>query len=271
MSKMPTVFIPHGGGPCFFMDWDPADTWDKMAEYLRRIHVDIGQRPKAIVVISGHWEEMVITVQSNPTPPLLFDYNGFPEHTYKLEYAAPGSPELASRIKNLLLAKNILVKIDSRRGFDHGVFIPLKLAFPHADIPIVQLSLRSDFDPADHIAVGEALQPLRDEGVLILGSGMSYHNMQNLIRNLRSVTSGNNAEAESFDQWLAKAVKNPSHLKRKEMLVNWEKAPFARDAHPTEEHLMPLFVVVGAAGVDTGQRMLKDSVLGAVQSAYQFG
>ncbi|WP_339635803.1 class III extradiol ring-cleavage dioxygenase [uncultured Sneathiella sp.] len=271
MSKMPTVFVPHGGGPCFFMDWDPADAWDKMAAYLHRVHVDIGQRPKAIVVVSGHWEEPVITVQSNPTPPLLFDYYGFPEHTYKLEYAAPGSPELASRIKNLLLAKNIQVKTDSRRGFDHGVFIPLKLAFPDADIPIVQLSLRSDLDPAGHIAVGEALQPLRDEGVLIIGSGMSYHNMQKLMRNLRSVASGDEVEAESFDQWLTETIKNPNYLERKEMLADWEKAPFARDAHPTEEHLMPLFVVVGAAGIDTGQRMLKDTVLGAVQSAYQFG
>ncbi len=271
MTRMPTLFIPHGGGPCFFMAWDPPDTWSAMADYLRRVPLDIGQRPAAIIIVSGHWEEAKITVQSNQAPPLLYDYYGFPEHTYEIEYPAPGSPDLALRVTNLLSANDIECNLNSERGFDHGVFIPLKLAFPDADIPVVQLSLRNNFDPASHIAVGEALAPLRDEGVLILGSGMSYHNMKQLMSNMQSGGGSSDAEAETFDKWLTAAVTEPSHLERNQKLTNWGQAPCAREAHPRAEHLVPLHVVAGAAGEDVGRKMLTDTVLGAVQSAYQFG
>jgi len=133
MSKMPTIYMPHGGGPCFFMDWNPPDAWDKQAAYLRGIPQAIGQKPKALLIISGHWEEPIITVQSNPAPELLFDYNGFPPHTYELKYPAPGDPKLASRVVGLLAENNIAAQTDTRRGFDHGVFVPLLLAFPDAD------------------------------------------------------------------------------------------------------------------------------------------
>jgi len=270
MSKMPTLFIPHGGGPCFFMDWNPPDAWDNIANYLRRVPSEIGQKPKAMVVISGHWEETAITIQNNPAPPLLFDYYGFPDHTYELEYPAPGSPELSLRIKNLLTTGGIPANMDTKRGFDHGVFIPLKVAFPDADIPIVQLSLRADLDPATHIAIGEALQPLRDEGILIVGSGMTYHNMQTMMQNMQS-GGGLAPGAEAFDQWLTEAVTDPDFRKRNEKLISWEQAPSARDAHPKEEHFMPLHVVAGAAGPDVGKKMLRDNVLGAIESAFQFG
>lgn len=270
MSRMPTLFIPHGGGPCFFMAWDPPDTWDRMAAYLRGVPADIGRRPEAIVLISGHWEEQTVTIQNNPAPPLLFDYQGFPDSTYRLEYPAPGSPGLADRISALLGQAGIASTYDTERGFDHGVFIPLKLAFPDADIPIVQVSLRTDLDPAAHFALGEALQPLRDEDVLILGSGMSYHNMRTLMANMRG---GSQAAPESqrFDDWLGDVLAGGAPEARREALVDWETAPAARIAHPREEHLLPLHVVAGAAGPDAGRRMLKDSVLGAVVSAFQFG
>jgi aromatic ring-opening dioxygenase catalytic subunit (LigB family) len=139
MSRLPTLFIPHGGGPCFFMNWDPPDTWHRMAEYLRRVPSDVGVRPRALVVISGHWEEKVVTIQNNPAPPLLYDYYGFPESTYQITFPAPGAPEIATRISELLKASGIECTYDHARGFDHGVFIPLKVAFPKADVPIVQV------------------------------------------------------------------------------------------------------------------------------------
>ena len=270
MTKMPTIFIPHGGGPCFFMEWNPADAWDNMANYLKGIPDDIGIKPKALLVISGHWEEPEITVQHNVAPPLLYDYNGFPDHTYEIEYGAAGSPELAMRVQSLLGGAGIDANLDRVRGFDHGVFIPLKVAFPKADIAIVQLSLRADMDPAAHIRVGEALQPLRDQGVLIIGSGMSYHNMQAFRANM----GGGNVLApgtQEFDDWLTRAVTNLDVEARNEELINWAQAPSARDAHPREEHLLPLHVVAGAAGMDIGKKMLEDEVLGGIESAFQFG
>jgi aromatic ring-opening dioxygenase catalytic subunit (LigB family) len=155
MSRLPTLFIPHGGGPCFFMNWDPPDTWHRMAEYLRRVPSDVGVRK-------------VVTIQNNSAPPLLYDYYGFPESTYQITFPAPGAPEIAARISELLKAANIERTYDHARGFDHGVFIPLKVAFPSADVPIVQDSLLASMDPAEHIRLGQALAPLRDEGVLII-------------------------------------------------------------------------------------------------------
>ena len=270
MSKMPTIFIPHGGGPCFFMDWNPADAWDDMAEYLRNVPALIGQKPKAMLVVSGHWEEATVTVQTNPAPGMLFDYHGFPPHTYQLDYPAPGDPDLAARVKGLLENSGIRVKTNPERGFDHGVFIPLMVAFPAADIPIVQLSLRADFDPAAHIGMGEALQPLRDEGVLIVGSGMTYHNIQVMMRNMNSGGNGHRG-GEEFDNWLTDTLTHLDVSQRNVQLANWADAPSARNAHPREEHLIPLHVVVGAAGPDIGKKTLEDTVLGAVESAFQFG
>ena len=177
MTRMPTLFIPHGGGPCFFMEWDPPDTWDRHRSFLEPPPASLPEKPKALLVISGHWEAREFTVQSNPAPPLLFDYNGFPQHTYELTWPAPGDPALATRVGELLQGAGFETGTDTARGFDHGVFVPLKLVFPEADIPTVQLSLRSDLDPDAHLAVGRALAPLRDEGVLIIGSGNTYHNM----------------------------------------------------------------------------------------------
>jgi len=270
MSTMPTLFIPHGGGPCFFMDWDPPDTWDRMAAYLRGIQADIGQKPAAIVLISGHWEEEVVTIQNNTSPPLLYDYNGFPASTYQIKFPAPGSPDVSNRIATLLTAASIDNKFDTERGFDHGVFIPMKVAFPDADIPIVQVSLRTDLNPEAHLEIGRALQPLRQEGMLIVGSGMTYHNMQVLMRNLRGGREIAQ-ESEVFDDWLNDTLTKQNPETRQKALVEWETAPEARNAHPREEHLLPLHVIVGAAGSDPGRRMLKDTVLGAVESAFQFG
>lgn len=272
MSKLPTLFIPHGGGPCFFMDWDPPDTWDRMADYLRHVPDDVGARPKALVVISGHWEEDVVAIQNNPAPPLLYDYYGFPPSTYEIKFPAPGAPDVAARVAELLAAAGVPHKFDNVRGFDHGVFIPLKVAFPKADVPIVQVSLLASMDPAEHIRIGRALAPLRDENILIVGSGMTYHNMRTLMGAMRrGGANGADPGSQRFDEWLEQVLTKADPAERVAAMTAWDKAPSARQAHPREEHLLPLHVVVGAAGSDPGQRTLKDVVMGAVESAFRFG
>jgi aromatic ring-opening dioxygenase catalytic subunit (LigB family) len=265
------MFIPHGGGPCFFMDWDPPDTWDRMADYLRHVPEEVGVRPKALVVISGHWEEDVVTIQNNPTPPLLYDYYGFPPSTYEIKFPAPGAPDVAARVGELLGAAGIAHKFDGARGFDHGVFIPLKVVYPKADVPIVQLSLLASMNPAEHIRIGQALEPLRDENVLIVGSGMTYHNMRTLMASRRGGANRADPGSQRFDAWLDEALTKADPVARTAALSAWSKAPSAREAHPREEHLLPLHVVVGAAGNDAGRRTLNEVVMGAVESAFRFG
>jgi aromatic ring-opening dioxygenase catalytic subunit (LigB family) len=261
---LPTLFIPHGAGPCFFMDWTrgPAETWDKTAAWLKRIMARLPERPKAILVISGHWEEPVFTVQSGERPPLLFDYYGFPEQTYRLTFDAPGAPTLALQVRDLLGAAGFATAQDAARGFDHGVFVPLKLMTPKADIPVIQLSLRAGLDPAAHLAAGRALAPLRDEGVLIVGSGMSWHNM-------RGFNPAFTAKSAAFDGWLEQAMTDP--VRRDEAIRHWDQAPFAREAHPREEHLAPLFVAAGAAEGEPGKLAFRDTAMDVVLSAYEFG
>ncbi len=266
-NALPTLFIPHGGGPCFFMDWTmgPPNTWQAMAQWLGQLGDSIGALPRAVLVISGHWEEPTFKVTASSKPPLLYDYHGFPKHTYALEYPAPGSPALARKVVELLEDDGLGSELDERRGLDHGVFIPFKLIYPQANIPIVALSLKAGLDPSKHIRAGAALAPLRHEGVLIVGSGMSYHN-------LRGLGSGSaQLQSEQFDKWLTGAVSEPNIDIRLELLEQWTAAPHARNAHPREEHLMPLMVVAGAAGNDPGKRIYADSIMGIKVSAYQFG
>jgi len=266
-SRQPSLFIPHGGGPCFFMDWDPPDTWDRQRAFLEALPGTLPERPKALLVISGHWEAPVFTVLSNPAPPLLYDYSGFPAHTYRLEWPAPGDPGLARRVRALLEGAGFETAEDAARGYDHGVFVPLKVAFPAADIPTVQLSLRADLDPAAHLAAGRALAPLRDEGVLIVGSGNSYHNLTRMMRAMRGGEAGE-VHGLAFDRWLTGAVTRSDPEERNTLLAQWTVAPGARDAHPREEHLIPIHV---AAGADRGVKTLEDHVLGVVESAFRFG
>jgi aromatic ring-opening dioxygenase catalytic subunit (LigB family) len=266
-DRAPTLFIPHGGGPCFFMDWTmgPSDTWNRMGNWLKGLGATLGFRPSAILVISAHWEEAEFTVTSGANPPLIYDYFGFPEHTYRLTYPAAGLPVLADEVRRLLTAAGIANRADPVRGFDHGVFIPFKLIYPDADIPIVQLSLKVGLDPAAHLAAGRALMALRDQGVLIVGSGMSFHNMADFMRGLPPVA------AEDFDQWLTQAATDPDPAARDQALGRWAVVPSGRRAHPREEHLIPLLIAAGAAGRDRGERIFSDVVMGARVSAYEFG
>jgi aromatic ring-opening dioxygenase catalytic subunit (LigB family) len=265
-APLPTLFIPHGAGPCFFMDWEPADTWDRMAEWLRTIPQRLGRTPSALLVISAHWETAQHSLSAQATPPLLYDYHGFPAHTYALRYPVPGSPVLAARVQALLAQAGVAAGLERERGIDHGVFIPLMLIYPEAEVPVVQLSLRQGLDPAWHLALGRALLPLRREGVLIIGSGMSYHNMQRF----RQGKSDPDPDSVRFDAWLTDTVALAAP-ERERRLIAWADAPGGRAAHPREEHLLPLHVVAGAAGDAPGRRVFEDRVLGSVQSAFLFG
>lgn len=235
-----------------------------MADWLSRVPELVGRTPQAVLVISGHWEDEPLAVTSNPAPALFYDYYGFPEHTYQLKYPAPGSPALAERVGELLQEAGFPVKRDAARGFDHGVFIPFKLIYPDANIPTVQLSLRHSLNAEEHIRIGRALAPLRREGVLIVGSGMSFHN-------LRAFGSAAGPVSDRFDEWLTAAVCAPDPQRRNESLAAWTQAPGARLAHPREEHLLPLMVAAGAAGEEVGLKLFQDRVMGVTVSAFGFG
>jgi aromatic ring-opening dioxygenase catalytic subunit (LigB family) len=264
-AKQPAIFLPHGGGPCFFMDWNwgPADTWLKTQHFLEGLAATLPATPKAMVVISGHWEEPAFTVGTAAQPRLIFDYSGFPEHTYRLTWPAPGDPALAARVTEMLKQAGLPTKSDPTRGYDHGVFVPLKVMFPQAEIPVVTLSLAASLDPELHLAAGRALAPLRDEGILIVGSGMSYHNLRAYFQPATA------KRAHAFDAWLTQAVESAA-AERDVKLTHWREAPFASFAHPREEHLIPLLVAAGAGGTAAGARIFTDEPMGAAISAYRF-
>ncbi len=262
---MPTLYIPHGGGPCFFMDPPPAAPllWDRMAAYLRALTDGLPATPKAILVVSAHWETSRPAVHAGVRPGLLFDYYGFPEHTFRLTYAAPGAPDLAVRTAELLAGAGFTTDLETERGWDHGVFIPLLLAAPEATIPVFEISILESLDPAAHLALGRALAPLRAEGVLIIGSGLSYHNLRTFFG------PAGDADSERFDAWLTGAVADPD--RRDAALTAWSAAPGARACHPREEHLLPLMVAAGAAAGEAGVRDYSDHIMGKAVSGYRFG
>ncbi len=263
--RMPVVFVPHGGGPWPFVEvgFGEKAEFDDLAGYLRSVPGLPKRPPKALLVVSAHWEAPVATVMTSPAPPMLYDYRGFPPASYRLTWPAPGDPALAARVRGLLGAAGIASAEDADRGFDHGTFVPLKLMWPEAEVPTVQLSLIRGLDPAAHLALGRALAPLRDEGVLIIGSGMTWHD-------LRAFGPRSYGVSEVFDAWLREsAALAPAERDRR--LARWADAPAAREAHPREEHLLPLMVVAGAAGADRGALAWKGTFAGTVQSAYHFG
>jgi len=272
-SRTPTVFLPHGGGPWPFIDagaFGQPGMWDRMAAYMHALRMTPPARPRAVLVVSAHWEEPIPTVMTAPNPPMLYDYYGFPPEAYEVQWPAPGEPEVAGRVRDLLEGVGIRTGTDSARGFDHGAFVPLKLTWPEADVPTFQLSLQRGLDPARHLAIGRALAPLRDEGVFIVGSGMSYHNLRTLMASMRGAQTAIADESRAFDDWMVESMDlEPS--RRATRLVEWERAPAARACHPREEHLLPLMVVAGAGGEDGASAPYRDTVMGAAVSAVHFG
>jgi aromatic ring-opening dioxygenase catalytic subunit (LigB family) len=266
-SKLPTYFLSHGGGPWPWLK-EEMPFYDELERSLQAIPRQIGVLPKAILVISGHWENSEFSVMASAHPPMLYDYSGFPEKTYQIKYPAPGAPELAAKVQKLIQGAGFSAHLDKERGFDHGTFAPLYAMYPQANVPVIQLSLRSDYDPEAHFKVGRALAPLREEGVLIVGSGLSFHNM----RAIRQPGAAGPASRQ-FDEWLQKTLVHSTPEQRSKNLLHWAQAPAARVAHPQEDHLIPLMVVVGAAENETGQMDYhEENFMGGITtSSFSFG
>jgi aromatic ring-opening dioxygenase catalytic subunit (LigB family) len=261
---LPTYFISHGGGP-----WPWLPDWKQMLKNLetslREMPGQIGEKPKAVLMVSGHWETPDFGVMSSPKPPMVYDYNGFPPETYDIVYPAPGAPALAQRALDLIKAAGLPAHLDDKMGFDHGTFVPMYVMWPDASVPTFQVSLKKGYDPEAHVKLGRALKPLRDEGVLIIGSGLSYHN-------LRLFGPQAKVPSTEFDTWLSAAMAAEPKTRVQELL-SWEKAPSARICHPQEDHLVPLMVAVGAAENEKAKRVYHDVGLfgGVTASSYRLG
>lgn len=262
-TRMPVYFLSHGGGPWPFVD-GMREQFALTEREFRGLPDQLPHKPSAILVITGHWEEEQLAVSASAHPGMEYDYHGFPAHTYQIKYPAPGSPEVAARIQQMLGDAGFPVRADHARGFDHGTFVPAGLMYPDADVPVVMLSLKKSYDPREHIRIGEALQPLRDEGVLIIGSGLTYHNMRGFGRDESTPV------AEGFERFLHDAIAQPAVV-RNELLEKWERAPYARQAHPQEDHLLPLMVIAGAAGEDRGRVAFTDHAMKVPMASYAFG
>ena len=264
MNKLSTLFVSHGGGPWPFIPQMRAE-FEKTVAWMTAFESTLVEKPKAILCVDAHWEEDEFTVSLSQRPSMIYDYSGFPAHTYQIQYPAPGSPDVAKKVADLLKKSSIPIQESPTRGLDHGAFIPLGLMFPKADIPVVSLSIKRNYDPLDHIRVGEALAPLREEGILIMGSGLSYHNM----RGFGSKAAGESSKL--FGDWLESVVKCNTLSERIQKLKEWERAPAARSSHPYEDHLIPLMTVVGAAQNDPGKIAILDHAMGVDMASYQFG
>nr|WP_241546869.1 class III extradiol ring-cleavage dioxygenase [Thiohalobacter thiocyanaticus] len=234
------LFLSHGGGPMPLMG-DAGH--QEMVSCLENI-ASIIPKPDAVVVVSAHWEARLPTVTSGATPSLIYDYSGFPEESYNIRYPCVGEPSIARKIHELLSDSGIQSGLDEERGFDHGLFVPLKIMYPEADVPCIQLSLVSSLDPCEHIEIGRALRSLSLDNVLLVGSGFSFHNMKELFQTTNPESEKLN---HSFEEWLLKTCCDPgySEEERVQMLVRWADAPGARYCHPREEHLLPLHVCYG--------------------------
>lgn len=239
------LYLPHGGGPLPVLG---DERHKNLTTFLRGVAKRLGE-PSAILVISAHWEEGEATITSASHPEMIYDYYGFPPASYELQYPAPGAPQLAERIRALIETSRMKAKPDDQRGFDHGLFIPLLLMYPDARIPCLQLSLLKNLSPAAHIALGKAIADVREQNVLIVGSGMSFHNMKEFFGS----SDKSNAACNQFDNWLRETCTDTKLTteERERRLLEWAAAPAARFCHPREEHLLPLHVCYGAASVTT--------------------
>jgi 4,5-DOPA dioxygenase extradiol len=260
-SKTQIVYFSHGGGPLPIL----GDAGHKaMVDFMTRLPLQL-KKPDFILVISAHWEESAATLLGAQNPEMFYDYYGFPDQAYAITYPAPGSPELANRIAELLNKNRVPARLDTHRGFDHGLFIPLKLMYPQADIPCLQLSLLRGLNPGAHIALGKALRGLKNENILVIGSGFSFHNMNAFSwQGIGAPDPANDA----FQNWLIEVC--AGHIpqsEREQRLIEWEKAPSARYCHPREEHLLPLHVCLGMADKQA-KLIFDDQILGKRSVAF---
>jgi aromatic ring-opening dioxygenase catalytic subunit (LigB family) len=264
MTTMPTYFISHGGGPWPWIP-DMRRAFTRLETSLAAMPGEFPETPKAILMISGHWEAREVRVMHSATPPMVYDYYNFPPHTYQITYPAPGAPDIAERAAELIRAAGLPVALDETQGFDHGTFVPAYIMYPKAEIPVFQVSMLETYDPEDHFRLGRALAPLRDEGVVIVGSGLSYHN-------LRLFGPGAKAPSMAFDAWLTDVLDRAPDA-RTAALLDWESAPSARTCHAQEDHLVPLFAALGAAEAEKATMTYhEDDIFGGVTaSSWRFG
>ncbi len=252
---MQSVYFSHGGGPLPILG-DP--THSAMIDFMKKLPSSIN-KPDAVLVVSAHWEAQNPTVLASPSPAMLYDYYGFPEEAYSIQYPSPGNPEFASVVTDLLEKAGIKSRSDSDRGIDHGVYIPMKMMYPDADIPTIQLSLVKGLDPEIHLTIGEALLGLTEQNILLIGSGFSFHNMQAFD------WSGSNRQDDindAFQDWLIDTCTGDMPAEaRKKLLMDWKTAPGARYCHPREEHLLPLHVCSSCAAAPA-EKIFDDYILG---------
>ena len=266
-QRFPTFYISHGGGP---WPWIPEmkQVYTKLEASLKEIPQMLPETPRAILMVSAHWEEKEFTVSTADRPGMIYDYGGFPPQTYQIQYPAPGSPDIAQEVQNALKAGGLECNLDPNRGYDHGAFVPLYVMYPKANVPVVPLSLKKGLDPAEHLKMGHALAPLREKGILILGSGSSFHNLRSYFDPKMSVE-----HSKPFDEWLNKIVMLKDLKARHQELLDWSKAPGAKNSHPREEHLIPLMVALGAAEDETTTQIYHEEkfLVGAAMTSFRFG
>ncbi|WP_321531472.1 class III extradiol ring-cleavage dioxygenase [uncultured Desulfuromonas sp.] len=257
------IYFSHGGGPLPLLG---GSSHQLMVEFMKKLPSRL-HRPEAILVISAHWEEAQATLLGARKPALFYDYYGFSAEAYTLEYPVAGNPALAEKVTSLLDHAGISAAIDHARGFDHGVFIPLTLMYPEADIPVQQLSLLKGLDPARHLALGRALRQLKQENILVIGSGFSFHNLQAFDRPGGDAPDPHN---DAFQDWLIDTCTGEySQLEREQRMVEWQEAPGARYCHPREEHLMPLHTCLAMAE-GPATKIFDDYILGKRSVAFQW-
>ncbi|KAK3089079.1 hypothetical protein FSP39_000599 [Pinctada imbricata] len=257
MSKsQPVIFLSHGGGPSYYLSSQDMPIFKGMdkdstaAQYLQNLSRNAGlSKPDAIVVLSAHWEEPVCSVLSNPRPSLYFDYEGFPPETYKLTWPVPGSPQVANKVEGLLQGEGIRTRQEKSRGLDHGVFVPLKLAFPDADIPVLQVSLLQNLDMKDHLAIAEALSPLSAENILLVGSGFTTHG------GMWKWETKPQPWLLHYQTWLHDVLFNPSYSakERKDKILKYSSVPNFQKAHKRIEHFLPMMMASAAANYRPGK------------------
>jgi 4,5-DOPA dioxygenase extradiol len=247
MARFPSIFVSHGA-PTLAVDQNEAHA------FLKGLGASIG-RPKAILVVSAHWMTAVPSLSLAEHPETIHDFGGFPDFMYELKYHAPGAPAVATRAAELLRAAGIDISLHPSRGLDHGAWVPLMLMYPDADIPVVQLSIQPKLSPEHHWRMGEALRPLRDEGVLILGSGSATHNLREAF--LFKADDPTPDYVLEFEQWLVDAM---THGRKDDLLHYIERAPHAERAHPTNDHFYPLLVTAGAGDAAARAALIHHSI-----------
>lgn len=238
------LYLSHGGGPLPLLG---DENHGEMLQVLQRIANEKLERPSAIIVVSAHWEEPLASITASIDPGLIYDYYGFPEESYQIKYPCTGEPKLATKVQQCLQREGVDCELNQERGFDHGLFVPLKIMYPDADIPCIQVSLLKCLDAREHLELGRALAGLDHEGLLVVGSGFSFHNLRAFFAAPAPESQFKNKE---FEAWLIDTLsdKSLSEAERGRRLLEWETAPGARYCHPREEHLLPLHVCYGMAG-----------------------